>query len=56
MVLLVVGHLLLPPILRHGQELLDALRHHVGVENDFAVQVARGAARGLDQARLALRK
>jgi hypothetical protein len=33
-----------------ARNLLDALGHHVRVEDDFAVDVAGGAAGGLDQA------
>ena len=42
----------LPPaaVFGDGEELLDALSLHVGIEDDHAVEVARGASGGLDEA------
>ena len=55
-VLLVIGELLFAPRLADGDELLDRIGHLVGVENDEAVEMARGAARGLDERRLRAEK
>ena len=53
---LVVGDLLLTAVFGDGEEFLDAIGHHVGVKNHFAVKMARGAACGLDQARFAAQR
>ena len=45
----VVGELLFAADLADGDELLDRFSDPVGVENDEAIEVARSAARGLDQ-------
>ena len=52
-VLVIVGQLTLAAIFGDGQKFFDAARPHVGVKNNFAVDVACGAARGLNQARRA---
>ena len=49
--LLVVRDLFLSSIIRHGEKLLNALRHHVGVKNNLAVDVSRCASGSLNQTR-----
>ena len=46
---LVVGHLFLAAPVGLGQRALHAARHPVGIHDDAAFGVARGAANGLDQ-------
>ena len=52
-VLFVVFHLLGAAVFGDRDQRLHALRDRVGEENDFAVDVARGAAGGLDERGLA---
>ena len=52
----VVIELLLAAIVGDGQKLFDAVGHHVGVKDHFAVEMPRRATGGLDQARLAAQK
>ena len=47
-VFLVVLHLFGPAVIGDGDERLHALGDGVGKEDDFAIDVARGAASGLD--------
>ena len=55
-VLAVVFELTLAAVFGDGQKFFDAVGHHVGVENHFAIEMPRGAPGGLDQARLAAQK
>src|SRR6185436_5078318 len=50
-VLLIVSQLAFAAMTRNGEKLLNALRHYIGVQDHFPVQMARGAAGGLDEAR-----
>jgi hypothetical protein len=50
-VFLIVGELLRAAVLGGGEEILDALSQDISVENHFPVQMARSAARSLDQTR-----
>ncbi len=47
--LLVVGELLCPALLRDFNHPAHGVGDFVGVQNDFAIQVSGGAARGLDE-------
>jgi len=48
--------LTLAAVFGDGQKFFDAVGHHVGVENDFAVEMACGAACRLNQTCLAAQK
>ena len=54
--LAIIGKLLLPPIIRHGEEPLNALGLDVRIEDHFTIQMTGSTARGLDQARFAPQK
>src|SRR5262245_41120846 len=52
----VIRQLLVAAIIRHREELLNALRLHIRIENDLSVQVPRRTTGGLDEAGLTAQK
>ena len=52
----VIFHLFHPPIFRNRHERFHAVRDLIGEQNNFAIDVTRSAAGGLDERRLAAQK